>query len=296
LTIRIALTLFLSFIFVFAGSKELVLKQKYFCDDDTVYAKDFFPELEKDFVIAELKNRNRIQLSSRKIKKLFSDNGIEIKLSHPVVSVIKQSSYDKKILIANIKSLFEKAHKDIEIKSVKIRAKSFFEQDNLEFKEIEIPQQNLSRKSGTFSALYIDRKQNLKKVYFGYEIIAQIEVLKAKHNISNGTILNSINSHAQLIDFDDMRVAPVEKTALGSVQARSYIQEGSVITESMVTDIPDVIKGEEVSVFYKENGVNITIYAKALHDAKIGEQLKVKTNSGKSYNTRVVAKKRAVIE
>lgn len=293
---RIILNLFLFFGLLFAKENALTLKQKYYCDDDTVYASDFFPEIKEDFEVAELKNKSRIQLSSRKLKEFFLEKGIKLEISHPVVLVIKSSSYEKEPLIDELKKSFSQANKNIKIKSIKIKPKSYFEQKNLVLKNIEIPPQNLSNNKGGFSVFYSDEKNNLKRVYFSYEIIAKISVLKAKHNIPNGTILNSINTSLEEVDFKDLRAAPLDTESPSKSKTKSYIQEGSIITQAMAVEAPDIAKNDEVAMVYKEGGVVITISAKALHDAKIGETVKLKTENGKTYNAIVTDKKKAKLE
>lgn len=276
--------------------KEMVLENRYYCDEDVLYAEDFFPNIETGFVVAEFKNRNRLQLSSRKVQLLFKEHGYEVTATHPVITVTKRSSFDKDPLKEAIRKEFLAHYPSLEIHKITVRARNFFEQGSLRLQSVEIPRPNLTKNRGSFTAFYLDEANRQKKLFFSYTLEAHITVLKAKRNMANGTILSQKNTALEHIPFAGMTAPPLGAESLDSIRIQGYVKEGSVITASMVRDIPDIVKNQKVGAVLKEGGVSVTIFATAQEDGKIGQIIKLKTDSGQVYNARVVDKNKAEIE
>jgi flagella basal body P-ring formation protein FlgA len=274
----------------------MVLESKYYCDEDIVTAEDLFPEIDKNFVVAEFQNRTHLQLSARKLKELFAQHGYTLTLSHPVVALSKSSSFDKAPLKEALAEHFIKHYGRLEIRKITLRPRTHFEQNGLSLHALVLPSPNLTRPKGTFHALYADEGGAQIKVYFSYKIDAHIAVLKAKRNIANGTILCDKNTYADTIPLTNMNALPIGTKHLEKSGVKGYVKQDTVITTAMIREIPDVLKNQRISAVLKANGVNVTIYATAQEEGRIGQTIRVKSSTGESYNARITDKNKAVIE
>lgn len=274
----------------------MVLESRYYCDEDIVTAEDLFPDIEENFTIAEFKNRTHLQLSARQVRQLFAAHGYEVTVSHPVIALSKNSSFDKAPLQNELTARFLSYYPGLVIKKLTIRPRTFFEQNGLRLESVTIPAPALTKNRGTFSASYIDAGNRQKKVFFSFRLSAEMSALKAKRNIANGTILTKKNTYIQTVPFTSMTALPMGKDRLEKVRVKGYVKQDDVITLSMVRDIPDIVKNQKVSAVLKADGVRLTIYATAQEDGKVGQIIRLKSDSGQLYRARVIDKNKAEIE
>ena len=261
----------------------MVLESKYYCYDTVIMAEDLFPDIEENFIIGEFKNRTHLQLSAREI-------------THPVIAFSKNSSFDKAPLKNELTARFLSTYPGLDITKITVRSRTYFEQGERSLLAVTLPEPALTKNKGTFWALYDEGSGRQKKVYFSYRINGNIHVLKAKRNIANGTILNKENTYFQQVPFTTLPALPLMQESLERVRVKGYVKQDSVITQSMVRDIPDIVKNQKVRVVLKANGLSVTIYATALSDGKTGETIQLKSDNGQIYKARVIDKNKAAIE
>ncbi len=281
---------------LFSEEKGMVLENRYYCDDTVVTAEDFFPDIEENFIIGEFKNRSHLQLSAREVQKLFKAHGYDVTITHPVIALSKNSSFDKAPLQNELTARFLAHYPGLSIQKLTIRPRTFFEQKAWTLLSVTLPAPTLTKNKGTFWALYDDGNNRQKKVYFSYKITGNVQVLKAKRNMANGTILSKENTYTQQVPFTRLAALPVGTESLERVRVKGYVKQDAVITESMIRAIPDIVKNQKVRAILKANGLNVTIYATALQDGKIGETIQLKSDNGQLYNARVIDKNKAAIE
>jgi len=274
----------------------MTLESRYYCDEDTVTAEDFFPDIEENFIIAEFQNRTHLQLSSRKVQELFKSHGYDVKASHPVIALTKSSTFDKAPLQEALRQRYLEHYGRLDIRKITVRPRTHFEQDGMPLLSVTLPAPNLTRSKGTFHAIYGEGGDMRKKVFFSYKIDALITVLKAKHNIANGTILSEKNTYPETTPLGKMTALPIQPEQLGKSRVKGYVKQDAVITTSMVKEVPDVLKNQRVSAILKADGVNVTIYATAQEDGRIGQTIRIKNSTGETYNARITDKNKAVIE
>lgn len=274
----------------------MVLESKYYCDDSVVTAEDLFPDIEENFIIGEFKNRTHIQLSSREVQALFKAHGYDVAVSHPVIALSKNSSFDKAPLQNELTARFLSHYPGLMIDKITVRSRTYFEQQGWNLLSVTLPAPALTKSKGTFWALYDDGSGKQKKVYFSYKISGTLHVLKAKRNIANGTILTKENTYLQQVPFTTLPALPLDQRSLEKVRVKGYVKQENVITQTMVRDIPDIVKNQKVRAVLKANGLSVTIYATALSDGKTGETIELKSDSGQIYKARVIDKNKAAIE
>ena len=100
----------------------------------------------------------------------------------------------------------------------------------------------------------------------------------------------------QQVPFTTLPALPLDQRSLEKVRVKGYVKQENVITQTMVRDIPDIVKNQKVRAVLKANGLSVTIYATALSDGKTGETIELKSDSGQIYKARVIDKNKAAIE
>lgn len=274
----------------------MTLESRYYCDDSIVTAEDFFPDIEENFIIGEFRNRTHLQLSARKVQEIFKAHGYEVTITHPVIALSKNSSFDKAPLLNELTARFLAYYPGLTIEKITVRPRTFFEQQAWVLQSVTIPDPTLTKNRGTFWALYDDGNGKQKKVYFSYRITAKIHLLKAKRNIANGTILTKENTYLREVPFTTLTALPLGTESLGKVRVRGYLKRDVAITRTAVRDIPDIVKNQKVQAILKTDGVSVTIYATAQEDGKTGEIIRLKSDGGQLYKARVIDKNKAAIE
>ncbi len=281
---------------LFLYAEPLKLQEQYYTESDLIEADIFLPEIEENFIIGEMKNRNRIQFAAHKIQQLFAEHGIEVIPTHPVITVSRQPDFDALPLKAALTERFTAQYPGLMIERITVRPRTFFDQNGATLLAVDLPAPNLTKNKGTFSAKYRLSDGKESKVFFGYRLLGSIEVLKAKRNIANGTILQMDNSGVERIPFEGLRTLPLSSAKLGKVRVRGYVKQGSIITAAMVRDIPDVTKGQRMALSLESGGIRISIYAIAKEDGRIGETIRFETDDGKRYKALIMEKNKAVIQ
>ncbi|GAB6073446.1 flagellar basal body P-ring formation chaperone FlgA [Nautilia lithotrophica] len=165
---------------------------------------------------------------------------------------------------------YKKHYPSIEIFSIKTN-KPFPKH----YKKIDFKLANYKLPSST---LIIDGK------YYFYTINAKIKVFIAQKVIRVNELIKP-NVIEKSINFRSFYSKPLTNIP-DNLIASKIISKNAVINESNTKIKPLILKGESVSVIFKDE--NIEIYSKgtALNDANINEMIKVKINS-KTYTGKV---------
>lgn len=272
------------------------LQEHYYVEGDLIEADLFVPDIDENFIIDEMQNRNRMQFSAHRIQKLFSQHGIQVEPSHPVITVSRQPEFRAAPLKEALQKAFQAHYPSMEIQSLNVRPRTYFDQGTSTLLAIDLPAPNLTKNSGTFSARYKDVEGKEKKVFFHYRLTATVQVLKAKRNLANGTILQPENSMVTTVPFKRMHAVPLDTARMGKVRIKGYVKKESILTASMVRDIPDIIKGERATLMLESGGVRVSLYATAKEDGRIGETIRFETDDGKRYRAVVTEKNKAMIQ
>lgn len=121
----------------------------------------------------------------------------------------------------------------------------------------------------------------------------KVEVPIAAHDIERGEILSESDiTTTSIIRWD--RVRRVEEVDLVGWIAQRRIGAGENLREPLVVPPPAVRSGEWVEVHWKRPGILLTLRAKAERSARVGERIRVRTETGQRLEG--IARETGIVE
>lgn len=189
-----------------------------------------------------------------------------------------------------IKKLYEKSYQDIKINKISLyprgSIKSFDSSYDVNIKESS----SLSKKG----IIYI-RTEGNKKIFFDYEIDAEVSVYFTRKTIEKGAELSTLNTIKKSIPLDKFRFMPVRESDLDGSQSKNQLRENQIITLKDIESVILVKRGESVSVKIDDEEVSLSLGAEALKDGRLGDIISVKKSDGKQLKVKVIGQNRVEI-
>lgn len=120
----------------------------------------------------------------------------------------------------------------------------------------------------------------------------------ARADLPRGRVLGAADLEERWMETTHLAAADLP--ALGEVVGRRlerYLVAGRHIPARLLEQVPDVRRGEALTVTVVSGGVRISAGAEALEDARVGESLKVRlSDTGRRLDARLTAPGRAEVE
>jgi len=113
--------------------------------------------------------------------------------------------------------------------------------------------------------------------YYFYRIDAKIKVFKADKVIHVNEPVKP-NASSEIIKFRSFYSKPLTEISPDLI-ASKIISKNAVINESNTKTRPLILKGQSVSVIFKDKNIEIYSKGEALNDANLNEPVKVKINT-----------------
>ena len=194
-----------------------------------------------------------------------------------------------------IKNEYIKEYPQIAVVSIKVQEGSKENISGYRYSAIEMQRQNLTKNNGVVLAIFVNEKNETKRVFVRYEIEALLEVLKAKHNLQKDKILSQEDVNIENIALKNIFFKPLTKDELGSVSTKRFISGGTVITQKDASKPPAVRKNSIVYAVIRQDAVEIEMEVTALEDGDIGDTINVRAKNGKNMKALVASKERVEI-
>lgn len=154
----------------------------------------------------------------------------------------------------------------------------------------------LSKESGNFEVI-LQHNQKRQRVFFNFNINATIQALSATNSIKSGEVIDTNNTQMIRIPISKAPNPTIKADILNEYSAKSFISNGSIITQNKITPKIIVEKGDILEVTYNEENIHFTFSAKALESASIGQTIKAQnTQSNKSINITITSPKTATMQ
>lgn len=194
-----------------------------------------------------------------------------------------------------IKNEYIKEYPQIAVVSIKVQEGSKENISGYRYSAIEMQRQNLTKNNGVVLAIFVNEKNETKRVFVRYEIEALLEVLKAKHNLQKDKILSQEDVNIENIALKNIFFKPLTKDELGSVSTKRFISGGTVITQKDASKPPAVRKNSIVYAVIRQDAIEIEMEVTALEDGDIGDTINVRAKNGKNMKALVASKERVEI-
>jgi flagella basal body P-ring formation protein FlgA len=262
---------------------------------------DIIPEIEKDAPLMDLPHSSRFQIPFIRVEALLKEHGFKaVDKSGGLVTLIRHCVSDDllKPLENMLYKEFKNRYKTIEIKNLNLVPQSPLASDfkDFTFEKWRISSSTLRRSKGSFSATYLDAKGMRKTFYFRFEIDATLKGFKAKHNLSNGTILTLEALEPAYFNLDEISDVPLETFESNEWILKHYIRQDTVILLRHLEQKPLVTRHSYVDALVRDGGLVITMRAQALSDGSKGDIVRVRTSEGRMFNAIVMSSSMVLIK
>lgn len=103
-----------------------------------------------------------------------------------------------------------------------------------------------------------------KKIFFDYDVEAQIDVIVTKKKIKRGEELSLFNATRKSIILERLRAMPLQDLQKISYESKQHLNNGHIVTMRDVKQLSIVKRNTVVSVGLRENNVVISFFGKSL--------------------------------
>ena len=268
------------------------LKDHYEFDDIDIYASDFFPDIEDDFIVITLpEGLKHFKVSKKRIIDTFAKHHItSIKKSYGLVTFTKISMLNTQELKRYLKNYYLKHYPFLNIEAITVEAKNILSTLPQNY-TISLKKQAFKHPNGT---LLLTAKK--KRFFFNYRIDAYYKQYYAKATLLRGSLITRQNSFEKKTPFRYTISNPLDKKLIGHVVTRRYIKEGMPIRKQDVILMPLVKRHAIVNVKLIEGNILINFSATALKDGALGDTITIQKSDKKRLKAKVVGKNRVIIE
>ena len=277
------------------------IQSQYCVRHESLMLSDIISEVENDLILMELPHSSKFQIPYIRIEALLKDHGFEsIDQSGGLITLNRHCVSDDllKPLENKLKEEFYKAYKSLKIEHFNLFPQAPLPPDfkDYTFEKWRLSSSTLRRTKGSFAATYLDTKEMRKTLYFRFEIRASLKGFKAKHNLSNGTILTLEALEPARFSLDEISDIPLELFQSNEWVLKHYVRQGTVILLRHLELKPLVRKHSYVDALVKDGGLVITIRAQALSDGSKGDMVRVRTTEGRMFNAIVMSDTKVLIK
>lgn len=190
-----------------------------------------------------------------------------------------------------VKALYEKSYNGIKINRISIYARGSIKPINSNF-VVNIDNEKCLVKKGI---VYI-KTEDKKKIFFDYEIDAEVTFYVTNEVINKGVVLSTLNTQKKSMKLDKFRAMPLQTEDLSEYQSKIPLKENEMITLKNIESVILVHKDSAVNVRINDQEIAISFTAEAQKDGKLGDTIMVKKNDGKKLKARVVGKNRLEVQ
>lgn len=269
------------------------LQSVYYVDSKDVKLSSIIPDVKNDFSILSIEdNRYSQKIKSKEFIVLLSKHGYKnFTAKSSYINFILKSPVNTLKIEQKLQEYYKKNYENIDIKSIHVEPRGYMSSLPQTY-IIQIRDNDFLSNNGVLSIKTDDNK----RLFFDYNVIADVEVYTTKDSVKKDTDLSPSNTIKKSVRLDRFRDKPLQDIYKTSLQAKRHIPKGIILTIRDV-EISDAIKRDAIiNVTMHSDGMGITFSAKALKDAKVNDIINVQNSSGKILKVRVTGSNSAEIE
>lgn len=269
------------------------LQNVYYVKTDSVNLSTIIPEVKNDFELYKIdKDRHSKRVKAKELIELLNKHGYRgYTTKNGYINFIIKSPINTSAFEHKIKEYYEKNYEFIEIKKISVEPRGYITSLPKDY-ILDIDSRDYLSRSGIIS---IKTSQN-KKIFFDYDIEANVPVYKSRDIIKKDTQISISNCIRQNIILDRFRAKPLQNIEIKSLQAKRHIPKDMILTIRDAESLDVVKKDSMINVVLLKDGMSITFSAKALQDAKVNDIIKVQNSNQKILKARVTGINTAEIE
>ena len=266
------------------------LQSNYFVEDDFVMLSDIVSNPAQDRKLFDIdRNRHTKRVKEKELLQTLQEYGYtDYRAKHPYVQFSKKSPINTNKIQTYIENLYKKKYSSIDIKEISVQSRSYIE------------------KLPTYYEVGSDRKAHLdnngiifiktiknKKIFFNYQIRAEITVYVPTQELRRGTELSVLNSKKKSIMLDKFRAMPLQNIEPHTLETKHRVKVGRVFTHRDVVGLYLIKRGSKINVTLEDGRISISFSAEASQSGRLGSTISARKNDGKQIKVLVTGKNRA---
>ncbi len=269
---------------------QTLLQSTYYVNSDEIYASDIVEDVINDKLIYKIEpNRHTKRVKSKELAKILKEHGYKnIIIKSNYVKFIKKSPIDSSKIVLYIKEYYQNEYEQIDIKNIRVEPRSYMTSMPTEY-SVNLKKKNYLSKSGVVSIKTLKNK----KIFFNYDIVANVWIYLSRKQINKDVELSAINTIKKSIILDKFMAKPIQKLNAHALQAKRRIKKEKIITTRDVSALSLVKKNSYINVNLNSKNMSISFSAKALQNGKLGDIIRVQKTDGKRLKVKVTGKNRA---
>lgn len=269
------------------------LQNVYYVKTNSVNLSVIIPEVKNDFEIYKIdKDRHSKRVKSKELIELLNKHGYKgYDTKRGYINFIIKSPIDTSVFEQKIREYYEKNYDSIEIKKIFVEPRGYLTSLPKDY-IFDIDSRDYLSRSGIIS---IKTLQN-KKIFFDYDIEANVVVYTSRNIIKKDTQISLANCTRKSIVLDRFRAKPLQNIETKSLQAKRHIPKDMILTIRDIEFLDVIKKDSMINVSLRKDGMSITFGAKALQDGKVNDIIKVQNSNQKILKARVTGSNTAEIE
>lgn len=286
--------IFLPLIFSCLHAK-VVVENKYCINGKNINLSDIVKNTKKDILLFKMPYRaTSFKIPTIKlVSKLNELNITNFDNTSGVIEFKKYCNTDK--LLKNeknaLKKYFAKKYKNIDILSLHVMPKSTLNDDFSNLTLQQINNVRMHKNKGSFVALYKNKKNMHKNIYFTFDIKANIKAYKAIRKIPNHSLLDTKFYEQVMIEIENIPKNPIQTIKSNTLIAKFDIKKGTILTTKQFNKKTLIRKGDVLQSYFKDKNLILQTQAQALENGNLGDVIKIRTNDGKIFDALIKAKK-----
>lgn len=288
------LTKLISFILLLSSLlfADTTLKSTYYVQSDDIYISAMIENAPRNKLLYKIEpGKYTKRVKSKELIKTLKKHGYRgILPSSRYVKFVKKSPIDTSKIALYIKNYYLNHYNEMDIKEIKVEPRGYITSLPKKY-TVEIQRKNYLSRSGVVN---IKTYQN-KKIFFNYNIVANIRINLSRKKIKRDVELTNLNTIKKNIIFDRFMAKPVQNIDSNALQAKHHIKKDKIITTRDVETLNVVKKDSFINVVLDNKNMSITFNAKALQSGKPGDIITIEKSNGKRLKVRVSGKNKAEI-
>lgn len=270
---------------------KLTLNQLYHISKNDIYAKDIFPQLDRNFKVASFApDKFVLRMKTSDLKLLFKRNGYSVDGEFSVVEFRYINDMRDFEAYEFIKKMYIKHYgENLVIKSLLVKRLNDLP-PSFDFLGFELAQTMLKKQSGNFMMKYhTPNDKHTKRATFSYLMNASLQVFKASRDIASNELIDTSNTKLESISFERTLGDYILSSDINNSSAKAYIRANTAITKDKIKPKIIVKKGDDIRVISTELGISAEIILQALQNATYNDIINAKNpQSGKVIRVRVI--------
>ena len=154
--------------------------------------------------------------------------------------------------------------------------------------KVTITKDNLRRAKGNV-LVTLKKGEKKRKVYFKYQIFADIALYKTNRPIQRGSTITPNDVSLATIPFKTLYHKPLTDDAFYHYVAKQNIKEDRIVTLEKLKRATDIQRNDKVTAVIKDGALALQFQVKALQDGNVGDIIRVRKDYKKQFKARVIS-------